>query len=292
MKKRKIIYTSILIIFLALTLYLSYTINLNNINKNFLQVLSSSFQKENVSTKIDFVSFYIKTLKQEKHFQNTKENLKTSEVINIAYNTNEPIVYIYNTHSNEEYSYQKNDIYNITPNVKTASYILEDELKKLGINSIVESKDTIEIVNSSNLLYQDSYKVSRTLIENAKLENDSLIYFIDLHRDSVNYDATTTSIEGVNYAKVMFLLGLENENYKENKEKITILNDYLNKNYKGLSRGIYEKKGANVNGVYNQDFSRNVFLIEVGGVDNTIEEVNNTLKVIANMLYDYISKNP
>ena len=90
----------------------------------------------------------------------------------------------------------------------------------------------------------------------------------------------------------MFLLGLENENYKENKEKITILNDYLNKNYKGLSRGIYEKKGANVNGVYNQDFSRNVFLIEVGGVDNTIEEVNNTLKVIANMLYDYISKNP
>ncbi len=291
MKKRKIIYTSILIIFLALTLYLSYTINLNNINKNFLQVLSSSFQKENVSTKIDFVSFYIKTLKQEKHFQNAKENLKTSEVINIAYNTNEPIVYIYNTHSNEEYSYQKNDIYNITPNVKTASYILEDELKKLGINSIVESKDTIEIVNSSNLLYQDSYKVSRTLIENAKLENDSLIYFIDLHRDSVNYDATTTSIEGVNYAKVMFLLGLENENYLENKKVMTSMNNFLNENYRGLSRGIYEKKGKGVNGVYNQDFNKNTILIEVGGVDNNIEEVANSLKVIASMLFNYINEN-
>ena len=30
-------------------------------------------------------------------------------------------------------------------------------------------------------------------------------------------------------------------------------------------------------------------LIEVGGVDNTIEEVSNSLKVIAECLYEYIN---
>ena len=91
-------------------------------------------------------------------------------------------------------------------------------------------KNIVEILNKEKLEYKDSYKISRRLMEEEKLRNAELNYFIDLHRDSVKRDITTIEIDGVSYAKVMFLLGLENENYKENKEKITILNDYLNKN--------------------------------------------------------------
>ena len=289
MKKRKIIYSSILVIILALTLYLSYIITLPNINKNFIHLITKDFNEKENTYKIDIASLYINCLKDKNHFKNN--TLETDMVTNIAYNTTEPIVYIYNTHSNEEYSYQKNDIYNITPNVKTASYILEDELKKLGINSIVEKENTIDIVNNENLQYKDSYKISRRLLENQKLEHDSLIYFIDLHRDSVSYNITTADINGEKYAKVMFLLGLENENYLENKQVMTSMNNYLNENYQGLSRGIYEKKGAGVNGVYNQDFNKNTILIEVGGVDNSLVEVSNSLKVIASMLYNYINEN-
>ena len=89
----------------------------------------------------------------------------------------------------------------------------------------------------------------------------------------------------------MFLLGLENKNYLENKEVITKLNDYINKNYPNLSRGIYEKQGKGVNGIYNQDYHKNVLLIEVGGYENTIDEVNNSLKVISDALYNYIQEN-
>ena len=84
----------------------------------------------------------------------------------------------------------------------------------------------------------------------------------------------------------MFLLGLENNNYLENKKILEKLNNYLEINYPGLSRGIYEKKGKGVNGIYNQDYSKNVILIEVGGVDNTILEVSNSIKVIASMIYN------
>ena len=48
------------------------------------------------------------------------------------------------------------------------------------------------------------------------------------------------------------------------------------------------KEGINVNGIYNQDISSNSVLIEVGGVDNTIEEVYNTMNAIANILYKHI----
>lgn len=291
LKIKKIIYTSFIVLLLVFSLYLIKTVTLKNNYPNFIHLIASKFTKEKYAYKLDIMSLYINSLKENNHFKITKKK-ETIDVSNIAYNnTNEPIIYIYNTHSNEEYSYQKNDIYNIVPNVKTASYILEDELKKLGLNSIVETENTIDIVNKNGLNYADSYKVSRTLLEEKKNENDSLIYYIDVHRDSVSRSNTTTTINGVTYARTMFLLGLENPNYKENLKMMESMENYLNTNYPGLSRGIYKKQGKGVNGVYNQDFSPNVFLVEVGGVGNTIDEVSNSLKVIASCLYNYINSN-
>lgn len=270
-------------------MYLSYTLKLNDLNDNFIHLITYRFNND-YKFKFDFVDFYLKFNNNSNYFKIISKLDSDSLVVNnTVYNTTEPIIYIYSTHSNEEYSYNKNDVYNIIPTVKTASYILEDELKKLGINSIIEEENTIDILNNRALLYKDSYKISRELLENKKLEFNSLSYFIDVHRDSVKKSITTTTIDDKSYAKVMFVLGLENQNYLENKKVITEINDYLNLNYPGLSRGIYEKKGSGVNGVYNQDFNKNTMLIEIGGVDNTIEEVSNSVKAIANALYNYIN---
>ncbi|MBQ8472436.1 MAG: stage II sporulation protein P [Bacilli bacterium] len=289
MKKKKIIFTSLIIIIFILTMYLSYTLKLNDLNDNFIHLITYRFNND-YKFKFDFVDFYLKFNNNSNYFKIISKLDSDSLVVNnTVYNTTEPIIYIYSTHSNEEYSYNKNDVYNIIPTVKTASYILEDELKKLGINSIIEEENTIDILNNRALLYKDSYKISRELLENKKLEFNSLSYFIDVHRDSVKKSITTTTIDDKSYAKVMFVLGLENQNYLENKKVITEINDYLNLNYPGLSRGIYEKKGSGVNGVYNQDFNKNTMLIEIGGVDNTIEEVSNSVKAIANALYNYIN---
>ena len=37
-----------------------------------------------------------------------------------------------------------------------------------------------------------------------------------------------------------------------------------------------------------QDFNKNTILIEVGGQYNYIEEVNNTLKIMAKVIYEYL----
>ena len=52
-----------------------------------------------------------------------------------------------------------------------------------------------------------------------------------------------------------------------------------------------KKTGMNVNGVYNQDFSPNCILIEVGGVSNNIDEVNQTMNVLAKIISKYIKEN-
>lgn len=280
---KKIVSFLSIIILIILTYIVSYKITLKDNYHSFLNILTYKYNK-NKDYKIDFISLYIKNLKNKKHFLN-----ETIPVTNLVYQENikEPTIYIYSTHTNEEYNYQKNDLYNIMPTVKTASYILEDELKRLGLYSLVEKENTIDILNNRGLEYSSSYKISRELLEKRQEETPSLELFFDIHRDSVKRSITTVSINNISYAKIMFLLGLENPNYLENKKEIEIMNNYLNTNYPGLSRGIYEKKGVGVNGVYNQDYSKYVFLIEVGGVDNTIEEVSNSIKILAKTIYNY-----
>ena len=55
-----------------------------------------------------------------------------------------------------------------------------------------------------------------------------------------------------------------------------------------MSRGIYLKEGVGVNGIYNQDFSPNTILIELGGQDNTIEEVTNTINILSKILFELL----
>ena len=62
----------------------------------------------------------------------------------------------------------------------------------------------------------------------------------------------------------------------------------LKKYNEKISRWILKKKGPGVNGIYNQDFSPETILIEVGGEKNTIDEVNNTLKIVAEVIRDYL----
>ena len=51
-----------------------------------------------------------------------------------------------------------------------------------------------------------------------------------------------------------------------------------------------KKEGYGVNGVYNQDLKENVILIEIGGNENNIEEVNNTLDLVAHVIGEYINE--
>lgn len=222
---------------------------------------------------------------------NTVVKLKKSETNKkIETKKENPTIYIYNTHQTEEYKPTSYLEYSVNPNVLMASYILEEQLSKKGHVVLVEEESVSRLRTTLGLNYAGSYKVTRSMMENAKKNNPTLKYYIDLHRDSLTRDKTTLTVDGKSYAKILFIVGLENSNYQENLDFTNKISDLLNQKVKGLSKGIYKKEGPLVNGVYNQDFSNRVILIELGGNENTIDEVYRSLIVLGEVL-DEVIKN-
>ena len=219
------------------------------------------------------------------------DDVETLKIANTTFKdkNKDPTIYIYNSHDTEEYRATSFAEYSIMPTVKLADYVVKEELEKKGFNVLIEETTISSIRSSLGLNYAGSYQASRVLMEQAKVNYPSLKYFIDLHRDSVSYDKSLLTYNAINYAKILFIVGLENPNYQENLAFTEQISEGLNSKVPGLSRGIYQKKGAGVNGIYNQDFSNRVILVELGGPENTIDEVYESLLVLSEVLSEVIT---
>ena len=171
-----------------------------------------------------------------------------------------------------------------------ASYLLKEKLLSNNIMTIVEETDLTEFLSLNKWSYNQSYRASRIFMLDKKNQYSTLKYYIDIHRDSVNKNQSTFKIKGKSYAKILFVIGLENKNYQKNLKLTNSLNNLLNELYPGISRGILKKEGPNVDGVYNQDISENAILIELGGVENNINEVMNTINVLSEILTKYLGE--
>ena len=229
-------------------------------------VVNNSFKEENIVKKVMSQNYNNPILLLNESYKEVSENNTSTK----------PIIYLYNSHPTEEYKSSNIGEYYINPTVIMNNYILEGIFNKRGYKTYVEEESVKNILDKNNWNYAASYKASRLLIEKAKMNNPSLEYFIDIHRDSLERDKTTITIDGKEYAKIIFLLGLENPNYEENNAFIEKINNKVNNYYPGLSKGIYKKEGPGVNGIYNQDFSSKLILLEIGGYENTTSEVLNT----------------
>ncbi len=211
-----------------------------------------------------------------------KQNETIDDAILATYIVNDkPLVYIYNTHQKEAYNNGKT--------VLDASYLMKQELNKYNIDTIVEESDITEFMKVNNLSYNYSYYASKFYVKDT-LSKNKLDLIIDLHRDAVSKNVSTVQIENKKYAKVLFVIGGENKNYKKNYSLAQKLNNLIAAKYPTLTRGIVVKTGNNVNGIYNQDLADNIILLEVGGHNNSFDEVNNTIIVIAQIIGDYINE--
>jgi len=204
----------------------------------------------------------------------------------------DPIVYIYNTHQLEEYSSAMPYDYSVKPNVMIASYVMREKLKDLGISSVVETKNVKEYLNENKLSYNRSYLATENFAREMQQTYPSIKYLIDVHRDSANYDITYHEQDGLSYARVLLVVGLEHTLAENNIGFAEELNEIIEKNYPGLSRGVLKKTGSSpsTNSIYNQNLEGKSVLIEVGGVDNKIEEVYNTMAALSKCLTELIQR--
>lgn len=205
------------------------------------------------------------------------------------------VAFIYHTHSWESFLPLLNltndpDSNKATSSVTNISILGErfrEQLEDEGIGAVDDKTDVGKKLISKGLNSNSSYKVSREIVQEAMTSNKELQYFFDLHRDSARKNVTTKTIGDKSYAKLAFVIGKGNKNYEKNLQLATALHEAINAKYPGVSRGVIQKGFQTGNGVYNQDLSGQAILIEVGGVDNTSEELNRSIDALAKAFSEY-----
>ncbi|MFP7297570.1 stage II sporulation protein P [Neobacillus niacini] len=198
------------------------------------------------------------------------------------------VVHLYFTHNRESYLpylqgvTDPNLAYHSQLNVTKIGDQLKESLEARGIGTSIDKSDIMGSVKMAG-----TYQKSGQLVQEAMAQNRELDYFIDIHRDARRKDKTTVMINGKAYAQLAFVIGGKNPNHEKNEKLARDLHNLLEEKYKGLSWGIHMNQGAGQNGVYNQNLSENVILVEFGGVDNTFEELNRSADALADVFSEY-----
>ncbi|RSL34465.1 stage II sporulation protein P [Salibacterium salarium] len=212
----------------------------------------------------------------------------SDQEVDNASQTNETIAHIIHSHSRESYLPELEEgtenAFHSDVNITMVGQRLGEQLEKHGIGTTVDKTDIEKRLHEKGWEFPQSYDVSRTVLQEAIEENDQLELFFDLHRDSQPRDITTATINGETVARTYFVIGENNPHYEKNLEMAKDLHHRLNDKYPGISRGVLTKGGVGANGRYNQDLSEKSILIEVGGIENSLNETYRTADKLAEVI--------
>lgn len=203
------------------------------------------------------------------------------------------VVFLYNSHNRESFlphlpdESDPNAAHHKEVNITKVSERIANSLESYGIGASVDDTDIMNILHENGWKYGKSYQASRPVVEEAISQNEHLQYILDIHRDALPRKKTTIDINGESYAQIMFIIGAENKNYEKNLSLATELHYLLDEKFPGLSKGVITKEGPNSNGIYNQDLHENALLLEIGGYENTLEEMYRSADAIAEVFSDY-----
>ena len=296
-KKIKVPRYKIYYFLLACSVFFVFILNIfvslvlkSDMGNTFLQLLASNSLGGIINTWDNASYVYQNVFGLDKQKEETVSNNYDS-IENVVVEENKDIVYVYNTFQTDKYKSNYFNSYSVSSYVTQASFMLKEYLSSFNIGSIVEEESVVKVLKEQNIMYSNTYAASRILMEEASKNHPDLEMFFDLQVSDYEREATTVEIDGENYAKILFVVGTDNGTYLENQEFATELNSILESINPALSRGVSLRGGVGYQGVYNQDFSSKVLLIQVGGINNTIDEVNRSMKILAEVIATYKEEN-
>ncbi|GAE35162.1 stage II sporulation protein P [Halalkalibacter akibai] len=211
-----------------------------------------------------------------------------------------PQVYILHTHNYESFV---PDLENLTAsdvpveeaqhhdlNITLVGEYLSKQLHDNGINAIQEKRDVQSDLLNKGWMYSKSYDISRIYTNEVLKQHDSIELILDIHRDSLPRNRTTMKYNDEDVARIVFVVNGNHSNYQPNLSFAEKLNQRLEEYHPGLSRGVILRQGAFTNHNYNQDLSEKSILLEIGGPENTIEEVNKAAGFLAEVIVEVLKE--
>lgn len=283
LKFKYLIFIIIIILIYLLFSYISSNFKLVTINKNAISKILSNNSIHIIYNEDD--NYFNKILQKFININDPVGILKNQTENKIILKDKLKLssykykVYLYNTHDLEQY---KDFIQNIKISISNASLLLSNNLKSIGIDAIVEKQKVSDLTNN---VLSKSFDTSKTLIENI-IQNENIDLFIDLHRDDEKKEVTTLELNGKKYAKVKFVVGRKNKNYMLNYNLTELINRKIKEKYPDLTRGIV----LNDNYTYNQELSEKIIFINIGGYENDIVEVKNTIDLLGSIIKEVLDE--
>lgn len=210
----------------------------------------------------------------------------------------QPLVGVYHTHDWESFISEhpalqiKTDadlgrIRSLDPqkNILRVGEVMAERLAALGVATVQNPR------SHEDAGYDSAYSASRKTAKQILGEHGSVRILLDIHRDAVPREMSTTQINGQEVARIQIVLGtgrdeLPHPRWKENHAFAQVLHAAMERHYPGLSRGILLKQDR-----YNQDLMPGAVLLEVGSALNTAKEAEAAALLFAEVLRDVIAQN-
>ncbi len=187
----------------------------------------------------------------------------------------EPVALIYHTHITETFEptfglrYSQNLNHTVARLGEQLVTLLQDQY---GL-PLIHHRGIYDLPRNT------AYEKIRPVIKEIMAENPQLDMVIDLHRDGVRREITTTTFPEGDVSKILIVIGTRHPGWESNLALALCLNRELETVAPGLSRGIRQ-----YNEIYNQDLHAHSILIEIGGHENTLEEAQRAVPYLAEAL--------
>lgn len=178
---------------------------------------------------------------------------------------------IYHTHSDESY----------IPNSGVASKPGNGDVYEVGnvLGSALNDAgiSTTQSKNSHGPHDINAYHRSRRTVTQLLKERPDACF--DIHRDSAPISSYSTTNNGIPVSRVMIVVGRSNPNQSNNLAYAKQVKAAADELHPGLMRGIFIGHGD-----YNQDLYPTALLFEVGTEDNSLDAVNNSVRLLADAI--------
>lgn len=205
-------------------------------------------------------------------------------------------ILIYHTHSQEAFA-DSNGTDASTSIVAVGEYLAKLLNEEYGFNVIHNTQQYDLIDGKLDRSY--AYTCAEKDLKKILAEHPEIEVIIDLHRDGIDGEKMTTSINGKETARIMFFNGLsrtieageieslKNPNLSGNLSMSLQAQLVANTKYPGFMRHIYLKGYQ-----YNLHLLPKSMLIEAGSQKNTFQEMLNAMEPLADILNDVLTNEP
>lgn len=224
-------------------------------------------------------------LAREKTAENSHDNVEKEEETEASFaGQDNPLIGIYTTHNSETY-FPSDGTRKVEGQNGGVSKAAE------AMNTALEEEHNIPVVFSKEIhdypKWSLSYSRSKETMKKMLSENPAIEIMVDIHRDAGFDQKSVVTIDGKEAARVLIIIGsderLDHPNWEKNRKFAERVHQKMEELYPGLSKGTRVQSGR-----YNQHIHPKSILLEVGNVENTLEEAEYSAQLMSNVFKEIL----